>query len=103
MLLIGGGIFNVLFFTFDYINYLCKDFRSLMMKKGYKYYLLSTIITQVKNNYMRKKIEKPEVKVLRLQEMNVIATSGGGDVPSTAKFTMESLTRGSDIDLIGWH
>lgn len=47
---------------------------------------------------MKKKIEKPEVKVLRLQETNVIATSGGS---SSAKgITFPSFTTATDESLL---
>ncbi len=39
------------------------------MYKHYKY----------NSNRMKKQIVKPEVKVVKLQKMNVIATSGGGE------------------------
>ncbi len=38
---------------------------------------------------MKKKIEKPEVKVMKLQKMNVIATSGGGNPEG---LTIQGLT-----------
>ena len=43
---------------------------------------------------MKKTINKPEVKVVKLQKMNVIATSGGPD--STPSFTL-SKSKGFDV------
>ena len=47
---------------------------------------------------MKKKITNPEVKVVKLQKMNVIATSGDTPVKG-AKFTAPSLGHGDD----DWH
>lgn len=40
---------------------------------------------------MKKMIEKPEVKVLKLEAMDVIATSGG-DTPAEGKVGLEGTT-----------
>lgn len=43
------------------------------------------------NKQMKKKIVKPEVKVMKLQKMNVIATSGG-DTDVTPTMTLSGGT-----------
>ena len=45
---------------------------------------------------MKKTITKPEVKVMKLQKMNVIATSGEGGTDSTPAFTL-SKAKGHDF------
>ena len=41
---------------------------------------------------MKKTITKPEVKVMKLQKMNVIATSGGGNAPKMRSLNLEQGT-----------
>lgn len=47
---------------------------------------------------MKKSINKPEVKVVKLQKMNVIATSGEGGSPDG--LTIQSLTTAGDNNSI---
>lgn len=41
---------------------------------------------------MKRKLEKPEVKIVKLQTMDVIATSGGGDTPAKSTFNLSGAS-----------
>ena len=75
---------NFAHFVGQRINFITKEKKKLQIDKQ-----------------MKRKIEKPEVKVMKLQAMNVIATSEG-NTPTKAKSYINGLNHGSDVTMGSW-